>query len=169
MVVSGAPPDMLNLKGQDWGLTTYRPATLVERNFESFRQMLRANMRYAGALRLDHVLWLNRVFLIPHGVKPVDGAYVRYPLSSLLDVLAEESHANGCVVIGEDLGTVPPELRTALREWGVWTYHVMLFERGADGAFKNEKEYQPRSLTTFTTHDLPPLTEATSTAVVWRT
>lgn len=152
----GAPPDMLNLKGQDWGLTTYRPDALLKRDFFPFRRMLAANMQYAGALRVDHVLWLNRLYLIPQGMLPAEGSYVRYPLSQMLAAIAAESNAHRCIVIGEDLGTVPSQLHCELRKWGVWTYHVMQFERDQTGRFKRQDEYQQRAVATFSTHDLPP-------------
>jgi 4-alpha-glucanotransferase len=152
----GAPPDLLNVRGQDWGLTTYHPVALIERDLAPFRAMLAANMRYAGALRLDHVMWLNRLYIIPRGVSAAEGSYIRYPLPQLLSTLTDESNAHRCIVIGEDLGTVPPELREELRRWGVWTYHVMQFEREESGQFKSADKYQARALATFSTHDLPP-------------
>jgi 4-alpha-glucanotransferase len=155
-VTIGAPPDLLNLQGQDWGLTAYHPRSIERQKFAPFREMLAANMRYAGALRVDHVLWLNRVYLVPRGLAPSEGCYIHYPLEALLGVLAIESDANRCCVIGEDLGTVPPELREALKRWGVWTYHVMQFERDETGAFRSADMYQERALATFATHDLPP-------------
>lgn len=152
----GAPPDLLNVNGQDWGLTAYQPQALERHAFEPFRRMLAASMRYAGALRLDHVLWLNRLYLIPRDMPPTEGCYLQYPLEALLAVLAIASEENRCIVIGEDLGTVPAELRTALRRWGVWTYHVMQFERDEDGRFRSANEYHDRALATFGTHDLAP-------------
>jgi 4-alpha-glucanotransferase len=152
----GAPPDQLNVAGQDWGLTTYSSPALAAAAFEPFREMLAATMRYAGAVRLDHVLWLNRVYVIPNGRPPSQGCYMQYPLAALLATLALESHQSQTITVGEDLGTVPPELRAALREWGVWTYHVVQFEREKDGAFRDAAHYQERALATFSTHDLAP-------------
>lgn len=152
----GAPPDQLNIAGQDWGLTTYASPALEAAAFAPFREMLAATMRYAGAVRLDHVLWLNRVYVIAQGRPPAQGCYLRYPLDALLGALALESQRCQCITVGEDLGTVPPELRAALKEWGVWTYHVMQFERDEAGAFRAAKAYQERALATFSTHDLPP-------------
>src|SRR5206468_3140296 len=103
----GAPPDLLNTAGQNWGLSGFSPAGLEAKRFEPFRQTLRAAMRYAGAVRLDHVLGLRRLFVIPHGMSPRDGTYLQLPFDALLAVIAQESVRHECIVIGEDLGTVP--------------------------------------------------------------
>ncbi|MBX6425483.1 MAG: 4-alpha-glucanotransferase [Variibacter sp.] len=150
----GAPPDLLNTAGQAWGLAAFNPRALEAEAFAPFATLLRAAMRHAGAIRLDHVLGLNRLFLIPFGLGPQDGAYVRYPLQGLLATAAIESARRRCLVIGEDLGTVPEELRDILADWGIWSYLVMLFER--DGArFKHPHEYRRNAVVTFSTHDLP--------------
>ena len=101
----GAPPDALNTAGQNWGLAGFNPAGLEERQFEPFRRMLRASMRYAGAIRLDHVLGLKRLYLIPHGVRASQGTYVRFPFEAMLAVAALASREHKCIVVGEDLGT----------------------------------------------------------------
>jgi 4-alpha-glucanotransferase len=151
----GAPPDTLNLQGQNWGLAGINPIALEGRKFEPFRRMLQASMRYAGAVRLDHVLGLKRLFLIPAGLPAAKGTYVRFPFETLLAVAAQESVANRCVVIGEDLGTVPEGFRDTLADWGVWSYQVMMFEREGDGRFRAPENYVPNALATFNTHDLP--------------
>jgi 4-alpha-glucanotransferase len=151
----GAPPDRFNPAGQDWGLTTYNPHGLIAEAFEPFRQMLRAAMRYAGALRIDHVLGLMRLFIIPHGLGPAAGAYLRMPFAAMLAVVAEESRRWNCVFVGEDLGTVPENFRQALWSWGVWSYLVMLFERRGDGGFRKPADYPALAVATFNTHDLP--------------
>jgi 4-alpha-glucanotransferase len=151
----GAPPDLLNTAGQNWGLAGFNPAGLEARQFEPFRQMLKAAMRHAGAIRLDHVLGLKRLFVIPHGMSPRAGAYLRFPFEALLAVSAQESAENKSIVIGEDLGTVPEGFRETLADWGIWSYLVMLFERGPDGAFKPPEEYRRTALASFSTHDLP--------------
>jgi 4-alpha-glucanotransferase len=151
----GAPPDALNTAGQAWGLAAFNPRALIAESFAPFRRVLRAAMRYAGAVRLDHVLGLNRLYLIPLGFKAAEGAYIRYPLQELLAVTALESLRNNCVVIGEDLGTVPDELRAALADWGIWSYLVLMFERGHDGGFREPRHYRREALVTFSTHDLP--------------
>lgn len=151
----GAPPDTLNLEGQNWGLAGTNPAALEQHQFEPFRQMLKASMRYAGAVRLDHVLGLKRLFLIPRGMSAAQGSYVRFPFEPLLAVAAQESIANRCIVIGEDLGTVPDGFRETLADWGLWSYQVMMFEREADGGFRAPDGYRAQALATFNTHDLP--------------
>jgi 4-alpha-glucanotransferase len=151
----GAPPDALNTAGQDWGLAGFNPVGLEERQFEPFRRMLRASMRYAGAIRLDHVLGLKRLYLIPHGVRADRGAYIRFPFEALLAIAALSSLEHQCIVVGEDLGTVPEGFRETLADWGIWTYQVMLFERSADGAFFPPEHYRENALVAFGTHDVP--------------
>ncbi|MGE0659535.1 MAG: 4-alpha-glucanotransferase [Reyranellaceae bacterium] len=150
----GAPPDALNRVGQNWGLTGFHPHALRDAKWRPFRRMLAAAMRHAGAIRLDHVLGLNRLYVIPPGLEPTQGAYLRFPLREMLAAIAEESHAHRCLVVGEDLGTVPPGLRQVLQEFGIWTYRVLLFERDADG-FLPPEAYPQEALATFSTHDLP--------------
>jgi 4-alpha-glucanotransferase len=151
----GAPPDLLNTAGQAWGVAAFNPRALEAEDFAPFARLLAAGMRHAGAIRLDHVLGLNRLYLIPFGCRSQDGAYVRYPLQALLAVTALESVRHRCLVVGEDLGTVPAELRDVLADWGVWSYRVMLFERRADGTYRRPDEYPRNALATFSTHDLP--------------
>jgi 4-alpha-glucanotransferase len=151
----GAPPDEYNTAGQDWGLTAFDPHGLVRREFEPLRHMLRANVRHAGAIRIDHVLGLMRLYVIPHGSPAKDGAYLRFPFTEMLRVTAEESRAHRCLVIGEDLGTVPENFRDIMYAWGLWSYLVMLFEREWGGAFKPPDRYREKALATFGTHDLP--------------
>ena len=158
----GAPPDALNTQGQRWGLAGVNPAKLVESDCEPFRQVLRASMQYAGAIRLDHVLGLKRLYLVPSGVPADQGAYVQFPFEALLAAAADESVTNKCIVIGEDLGTVPPGFRETLAEWGLWSYHVMVFERAADGGFIAPDLYRDNALVTFATHDLPTFVGWTS-------
>ncbi len=151
----GAPADTLNLAGQNWGIAGTNPAALEEKKFEPFRRMLQASMRYACAIRLDHVLGLKRLFLIPNGMPPGQGTYARFPFEALLAVTAQESIANRCVVIGEDLGTVPEGFRDVLADWGLWSYQVMMFEREEDGRFRAPEAYLRNALASFNTHDLP--------------
>jgi 4-alpha-glucanotransferase len=151
----GAPPDALQPAGQNWGLAGFNAAGLEAQGFGPFKDMLRASMRYAGAIRLDHVLGLNRLYVVPHGYRPQNGAYVEMPLEALLAVTAQESVANHCVVIGEDLGTVPDGFRDHLAAWGIWSYLVMMFERDERYAFRGLDDYAANALVTFNTHDLP--------------
>jgi 4-alpha-glucanotransferase len=151
----GAPPDALNTAGQNWGLAGFNAVGLEARSFEPFRDMLRASMRHAGAIRLDHVLGLNRLYLVPHGFAANNGVYVQMPFEALLAVTAQESVAHRCVVIGEDLGTVPEGFREQLADWGIWSYLVMMFERDHHGLFQGIDHYAANALVTFNTHDLP--------------
>lgn len=152
----GAPPDALNTAGQNWGLVGFNPVGLEDRQFEPFRRMLQASMRYAGAIRLDHVLGLQRLYLIPTGMQPSRGAYIRFPFEALLAVSALMSVDNRCIVVGEDLGTIPENFRETLADWGIWSYQVMLFERSPTGAFSAPESYRENALVAFGTHDLPP-------------
>ncbi len=151
----GAPPDELNRAGQDWGLAPFNPHSIADNDFAPMRALLASSMRHAGAIRLDHVLGLNRVYMVPHGHGAADGVYVRFPFEHLLRIIAEESVNYRCTVIGEDLGTVPERFRDTLAKWGLWSYRVMLFERENDARFKPPQSYPSEALATFNTHDLP--------------
>jgi 4-alpha-glucanotransferase len=151
----GAPPDPFNPAGQNWGLAGFNGAGLAECEFAPFRAMVQHSMRYAGAIRLDHVLGLKRLYVIPGGLPPDKGLYLRMPLEHLLAIVAEESNANRCIVIGEDLGTVPEGLREMLAAWGIWRYHVLIFERAAGGGFLAPQAFARNALVTNATHDLP--------------
>jgi 4-alpha-glucanotransferase len=157
----GAPPDVLNTAGQNWGLAGFNPVGLEGRQFDPYCRMLRASMNYSGAIRLDHVLGLKRLYLIPHGMRAIQGAYIRFPFEALLAVAALASVEHRCIVIGEDLGTVPDNFRETLADWGLWSYQVMLFERGWNGAFATPEQYRQNALVTFGTHDV-------STFAGWR-
>ncbi len=157
----GAPPDPLNTAGQSWGLAGFNASGLEQKSFAPYREMLRASMRHAGAIRLDHVLGLKRLYLVPHGFSPADGVYVQMPFEALLAATAQESVAQRCVVIGEDLGTVPEGFRDQIAGWGIWSYLVMMFEREDSGPFKSLDHYLANALVTFNTHDL-------STYAGWR-
>ncbi|MEM7043819.1 MAG: 4-alpha-glucanotransferase, partial [Pseudomonadota bacterium] len=152
----GAPPDDFNPAGQDWGLLPLSPTTLQARAYRPFIQLLRRNMRHAGALRIDHVLGLARSFWQPAD-KSAPGAYIRYPMEDLLGIVALESWRQRCVVIGEDLGTVPRELRSALDRRGLLGCRLLYFEREDDGTFKPAANYPKASITSTGTHDLPTL------------
>ena len=150
----GAPPDAFNPRGQDWGLTGFSPRTLVTRGFEPFLATLRAVLRHAGGVRIDHVMGLMRLWLIPRGMPATEGAYLAYPLEDLLRLLALESHRHGAVVIGEDLGTVPPGFRARLRRAGIAGIDVMWFER-TRLTFKKPARWRSDAVAMTTTHDLP--------------
>jgi 4-alpha-glucanotransferase len=151
----GAPPDGLNTAGQNWGLAGFNPLTLEHQLFEPFRRLLQASMQYAGAVRLDHALGLRRLYLIPHGVSAKEGAYVHLPFEPLLAVAAVLSAEHRCIVIGEDLGTVPKDFRQTLQDWGIWSYQVMLFERFGEGQFTPPEGYREKAVVAFGTHDTP--------------
>lgn len=153
----GAPPDPLALKGQDWGLPPLDPRRLRRQAFAEFSHLMRANMRDCGALRIDHVMGLMRLWWVPESSDATGGAYVYYPFRELLGIVALESQRARCLVIGEDLGTVPDEIRAALPAAAIYSYRVLMFEKRPDGTFKTPAEYPRRSLATVSTHDLPPL------------
>ncbi|MEO5336354.1 MAG: 4-alpha-glucanotransferase [Magnetospirillum sp. WYHS-4] len=151
----GAPPDAFNPLGQDWGMPPPHPVAMKETGYESFARMLRANMRHAGALRIDHAMSLLHLYWIRPGDKASKGAYVKYPFDDLLGVLALESQRNRCLVVGEDLGTVPDGFRARMEHEGVLSYRLFYFERWESGLFKRPETYPALALATATTHDLP--------------
>ncbi|WP_210589868.1 4-alpha-glucanotransferase [Streptomyces sp. GESEQ-35] len=153
----GAPPDAFNARGQDWGLPPWRPDRLAESGYAPFRMVLKALFRYAGALRIDHVMGLFRLWWVPEGLPPTEGTYVRYDAEAMLAVLVLEASRAGAVVIGEDLGTVEPGVRETLRERGVLGTSVLWFERDweGDGRPLPPEHWRADCLATATTHDLP--------------
>ena len=154
----GAPPDAFNARGQDWGLPPWRPDRLAESGYAPNRRLLRALFRYAGALRIDHVMGLFRLWWVPQGHPPTEGTYVRYDAEAMLAILVLEASRAGAVVIGEDLGTVEPGVRETLRERGVLGTSVLWFERDweGDGQPLPPQAWRDDCLATATTHDLPP-------------
>ena len=153
----GAPPDSFNRNGQNWGLAPLAPAALARSNSRLFRDVIERSMRSAGAVRLDHVMALERLFLIPEGRSPEDGAYVSYPLAWMRAETADVSRATSTVVIGEDLGTVRPAFRDVLAEMEVQSYRVLAFERTHVGDFKAPSEWPHAALACAATHDLATL------------
>ncbi|WP_419759304.1 glycogen debranching protein GlgX [Acidisoma sp.] len=152
----GAPPDPFSMEGQKWGLPPPNPVAMIAEGFAGFGALLRANMRHAGALRIDHVLGLNRLFLIPDGARATEGAYLAYPRSDLLGITALESQAAECLVVGEDLGTVPDGVRAAMEAHGLLSYRVLWFERDGE-AFRPPSAYPGLAAACVSTHDLPTL------------
>ncbi|MBH0190538.1 MAG: 4-alpha-glucanotransferase [Nitrospira sp.] len=153
----GAPPDAFAPEGQNWGFSPADPLRLRESGYQYVIELLRNNLRYGGAIRLDHVMALFRLFWIPRGSPASQGTYVHYPAEDLLAILALESMRARTLVIGEDLGTVPDWVRDRLRGAGVLSYRVFYFERTETGAWKPPGTYPGQSLAVVTTHDLPTL------------
>jgi 4-alpha-glucanotransferase len=154
----GAPPDIFNPAGQDWGLPPFHPRALREEAYRSFVELVRANMRHAGGLRIDHVMGLQHLYWVPQGRKPSEGAYVRYPLDDLVGILALESQRHRCLVVGEDLGTVPEGFRECMEAANILSYRVLFFEQDMEtGAFAPPQAYPALALAVVGSHDLPTL------------
>jgi 4-alpha-glucanotransferase len=147
----GAPPDLFNKAGQDWGLPPFIPWKLRAAAYEPFIQTIRSTLRHAGGLRIDHVLGLFRLFWVPRGLGPAQGAYVRYNADELLAIIALESHRASAFIVGEDLGTVEPGVSEKLQRNGLLSYRVFWFETEAPS------NYPELALSAITTHDLPTL------------
>jgi len=152
----GAPPDILNRAGQGWGISAFSPEGLVRNGFRAFIEMLRANFAHAGGLRIDHVMGLQRLWVIPNDAPPADGAYLYYPVDDLLRLLTLESHRHQAIVLGEDLGTVPDGLREKLIARDILGMRVLLFEQD-NSHFKPILDWPDNALATTSTHDLPTL------------
>ncbi len=151
----GAPPDLLNPQGQDWGLTGFSPRAMEENGFAPFLATLRAAMRHAGGIRVDHAMGLARLWLIPEGASPAEGAYLNYPVGDLLRLLALESVRHNVVVIGEDLGTVPEGFHDMLEQSGIHGMRVLWFERDAQTGFVPPRGWGSTDVAMTSTHDLP--------------
>lgn len=152
----GAPPDMMNPRGQSWGLGAFSPHAMKARGFHAYIEMLRAAFAHAGGVRIDHVLGLSRLWLVPDGASSEHGAYLRYPMEDLLRLIALESWRNRSIVIGEDLGTVPPGFDTLIAQAGLLGIRVLLFQRDA-ARFLPPAEWPDTTIATTTTHDLPTM------------
>jgi len=153
----GAPPDATNLLGQDWGLTPINPLELRRQGFQPFVEALRSNMRYAGAIRIDHVLGYMRQYWVAPGKKADEGIYISFPFEDLLRIIALESRRDSCVVIGEDLGTTPEGFGEIMAAAGLLSYKILFFERWESGLFLRPEHYPEQAMVTVSTHDLPTL------------
>ena len=153
----GAPPDLLNPGGQDWGLTSFSPRAMEANGFAPFLATLRAAMRHVGGIRVDHAMGLARLWLIPEGASPADGAYLNFPITDLLRLLALESVRHNVVVIGENLGTVPEGFHDMLEQSGVHGMRVLWFERDAQTDFTSSRSWGSSDVAMTSTHDLPTI------------
>jgi 4-alpha-glucanotransferase len=153
----GAPPDRLALKGQDWGLAAPDPRAMAMDRGSGLGLLMQENMRHFGALRIDHVMALYRLWWVPRGMTAGEGGYVHYPVTTLFDSVALASLAAACMVIGENLGTVPAEVDRAMDAYNVYGYKVLFFERDAGGYFKAPADWRHDALASVSTHDLPSL------------
>lgn len=153
----GAPPDMFNTQGQDWGLAPLSPKALAERDFSPLRDSFERLTRHAGAVRIDHSMGLARLWWIPEGQRPPGGGYIRYPLGAMVDTLAQVSQHHNCIVVGEDLGTVPAGFRLVMEEARILSYRALYFERHGQTEFLPPSAYPTLALACISTHDLPTL------------
>jgi len=153
----GAPPDPFAEFGQNWGLPPMHPFKLQQTQYQHFIELMRNNMSACGALRIDHVMGLLRLWWCPPQASADQGAYVYYQMQDLLRLLCLESVRNECVIIGEDMGTVPQELREAMNSAKIFTNKVMYFEKGSDQQFIKTEHYPPKSLVMVANHDVPTL------------
>lgn len=153
----GAPPDDYSPRGQEWGFYPPNQQRIREDGYRFFAREIRKNSRPGGALRIDHILQFARLFWILEGDSPQDGVYVRYGLEETLKVLALESVRNKTLIIGEDLGTIPDQLREVLNQYGIFSYRLFYFEKNESGHLKSPEDYPDSALASISTHDLPPL------------
>lgn len=150
----GAPPDYFNEQGQDWGLAPLSPVQMAAQRAAPFRSLIEAATRQAGALRIDHAMGLWQLFLIPEGAGATEGTYARYPLGDMLRALSDASQHNRTLIIGEDLGNVPPGFQDVMAACRILSYRIFFFERTKDG-FIPPADYPRDALACLSTHDLP--------------
>ncbi|MEH6453695.1 MAG: 4-alpha-glucanotransferase, partial [Psychromonas sp.] len=153
----GAPPDVLGPLGQSWGLPPISPDQMVKAAYQPIIELFQANMSHCGALRIDHVMGLLRLWWVPEGDSAEKGAYIYYSIEDMLNLLALESVRNECLVIGEDLGTVPDGMDVLLKDAGVYSYKVFFFEVAEDGGYFSPSHYEPQAMATLSTHDMPTI------------
>jgi 4-alpha-glucanotransferase len=153
----GAPPDLLNLQGQDWGLVAFSPAGLRRNGYAAFTEMLRAALRHAGGVRIDHVMGLARLWVLPEGAQATEGTYLHFPQDDMLGLVALEASRHRAIVVGEDLGTLPYGFQPLLHEKGIMGLRVLYFERDHSGQFKPPSTWSPGAVAMTSTHDLPPV------------
>lgn len=151
----GAPPDKLGPDGQDWGITSFSPRALRRTGYRDFIATIRAALRQAGGIRIDHALGLRRLWVVPHGAAAIEGAYLTYPEADMMRLLALESWRARAIVVGEDLGTVPPGFREAMDAHGFLGMRVLWFERTRGGGFRAPETWAPKAAALTGTHDLP--------------
>jgi 4-alpha-glucanotransferase len=151
----GAPPDLFNPQGQNWGLTTFAPWALRTTHFAPFLATLRAATRHAGGVRIDHAMGLTRLWLVPEGASPAEGAYLTYPCTDFLRLIRLESQRHRAIIIAEDLGTVPEGFQDDLADSGIDGMRVLWFERDDDGAFRPPATWSVEAAAMTSTHDLP--------------
>ncbi|WP_407297509.1 4-alpha-glucanotransferase [Stutzerimonas zhaodongensis] len=153
----GAPPDIINRQGQSWGISAFSPWGLKAHGYRAFIEMVRANLAHAGGMRIDHVMGLMRLWVMPEGAGPTEGAYLNYPFDDLLRLLSLEAWRRNAVILGEDLGTVPEGLREKLAARKLLGMRVLFFERDHTGTFTSPKDWPSSAIGTSTTHDLPTI------------
>ena len=150
----GAPPDDFSINGQCWGMHPLNPQQLIKDSYRSFTEVVLANMQFATALRIDHAMALNRLYWIPNSSKTGEGTYIHYPEQELLQILRQQSVANHCLLIGEDLGTVPDGFSQRINESGILSYKLFWFQRYPDGLYKRPELWEESALATLGSHDI---------------
>jgi 4-alpha-glucanotransferase len=151
----GAPPDAFSPLGQDWGLTAFSPTEMREGGFAAFLELLRAAFRHAGGVRIDHAMGLQRLWVVPQGMGPEQGAYLRYPVEELVRLVALESHRHRAIVVGEDLGTLPHGFHERMEAAGILGMRVLWFEQESDGSCRPPRDWSRGAIAMSSTHDLP--------------